>query len=546
MDELKEETNASVVVGGGDNSKSAKDEGNPSKSNGERKYNHTPPEELFDLTKPIKPVTKPSKEEHEADLAKCEGEIEKLRAQKDEIQKKIDNMMKSGKNSEAGKEREAFQMLKRKKGQLIDEKKAIRERLNKIRAQSDKMFEDQKSAKAGIKFSNVEDIDNEIRKLQRRQETVSMSLAEEKKIIQEITKLQLSKSSLAQLKTKELSIADVKEQKKLINEELKAKDKEIDAVQAEIKTKTESLDALKSEQNESRQQSKALMDERDELREQISFQIKEKNLLRQEFREKNNSWYDYKRAIAAQKKMKYEEEKKKREEERQEWLRKKEEEEMKKIPYEEEMALCDYLVEYLTKTYLQDGKEEKEKSQADFVKVVDDPFAGMVPKKRNEDEVFLQMGKGKKLRKKTKKAKKTTFTLNVDFFEQFGFLSLTPPTSLEMVEPSVNELKEKKKWYSEQPRGSVPTAADIRRAKEKSISQPKKSQKGADAPQSTSTRGGKGGKFSLAEDDFVPLGGNSGRVVVNSTWGQKSDEPEAIDGGDVVDELATAAAAEEE
>lgn len=57
-DELKEETNASVVVGGGDNSKSAKDEGNPSKSNGERKYNHTPPEELFDLTKPIKPVSR--------------------------------------------------------------------------------------------------------------------------------------------------------------------------------------------------------------------------------------------------------------------------------------------------------------------------------------------------------------------------------------------------------------------------------------------------------------------------------------------------------
>jgi len=55
--------------------------------------------------------------------------------------------------------------------------------------------------------------------------------------------------------------------------------------------------------------------------------------------------------------MKYEEEKKQRDEE---WAAKKaaaEAEEAKKIPYEEEMNLCDYLVKNLSKTYL--GAEEK-------------------------------------------------------------------------------------------------------------------------------------------------------------------------------------------
>merc|ERR1712032_728309 len=115
--------------------------------------------------------------------------------------------------------------------------------------------------------------------------------------------------------------------------------------------------------------------------------------------------------------MQYEEEKKSREAEKAAYLKKKEEEELKKIPYDEE---------------------------------------------------FFSKGKGKKKKRQRNKnaAPSAAFILSVDSFEQFGSIGLNPPTKLEQVEGSVKELREKKEWYSKQPRGSVPTAKDIRKKNE--------------------------------------------------------------------------------
>lgn len=214
--------------------------------------------------------------------------------------------------------------------------------------------------------------------------------------------------------------------------------------------------------------------------------------------------------------MQYEEEKKKREEEHQEWLKKKEAEELAKTPYEEEMALCDYLADYLTKTYLVDAAEEaerkakaaEEKAKADVVAVKDDPFAGFtaMSKKKEDDIEYFGKGKGGKKGKSSKtkanKPAKPIFSINLDLFDQFGMLSLSPPTSLDAVSASVEELKAKKKWYSEQPRGSVPTARDIRKKKEEAAAKSNGKSKGG-------SRKNKG-NFDISNgDEFVPLGASA-------------------------------------
>lgn len=450
--------------------------------------------------------------------------------------------MKSLKSTEIGKDRAVMQDLRKQKKALIDEKKIIRGRLDKMKSTTDKLSRDQKQAKSSVKFTSLKEIEDEIRRLERRQQTTSMSLGEEKRLIKEIGVLNGSKSVVAQLKAKETSIQGVWDQRKLINTELTAKDKEIDAVQAEITEKSAALDAMSAKETDNKDVKQQLFGERDVIKEQIEEKFQEKNGLRSTYREANNDWYNYKRAITAQKKIQYEEEKKQREAEKEEWLKKKEEEEMKKIPYEEEMALCDYLADFLSKTYLDDAKAKKtDESKVDIIPVKDDPFAGFKPMKKNEDEVFLKMGKGKKPRqriaKKEKKANKTVpFTLNVDSFDQFGLLMLTPPTSLEMVEGSVSELRAKKKWYSEQPRGSVPTATDIRKANAKAASQGKKSVK-----VDTNATGSKQakGKFSLTDDDFAPLSGGAGRVSLNNTWGQKTADEGDITPDEASEEMTT-------
>ena len=121
------------------------------------------------------------------------------------------------------------------------------------------------------------------------------------------------------------------------------------------------------------------------------------------------------------------------------------------------------------------------------MKEEDNPFANMMPVKKGgkngeEDEEYFGKGKGggKAKRNRSNKAAggggggggggkaKQAFTLGVDSFEQFGLLGLTPPTSADAVPRSVEELKARKVWYSQQERGSVPTARDIRKENEKS------------------------------------------------------------------------------
>jgi len=453
--------------------------------------------------------------------------IDALKAERAKVQEKIDESMTDPEAKASLLETRAkLQELKQKKQALIEEKKAMRAEMEAARSETDKLIKDKKDAKSNLKFSSLADIEKEIAKLQRLQETTSMSLQEEKKLIKEMDALQASKKFVAHIQAKDSAMDDVKEQRKTIKDRIAAKDKEIDAFNKEIDAIMAVLKENNEKDSKKREAIKELFQQRDEFKKQMGAKIKEKDALRAVFREKNNAWYNYQRAVRAQKKMQYEEERKQREEERAEYEAKLAEEEAKKIPYEEEQVLCDYLADYLERTYLKNTDEEKkDEKKADVVEVKDDPFAGLkAVGKKDEGEIFFGKGKGKKKRERQGKKQNAAahsgpFTLSVDSFEQFGLLQLTPPTSIDQVEASVKELRAKKEWYKQQPRGSVPTANEIRKANEKAAA--KLRQKPA-APQATKKGGGGGGggSFSLSKDDFAPLGAG-GSTAVNASWGQK-------------------------
>jgi len=453
-----------------------------------------------------------------------------MKVKRQEIQSKIDLVMDGNRTSPVSKERDALARLRSQKGALITEKKAIRARLDATRNQSERLFEGQKAAKQSVKFTNIADIDNEIKKLQKRQETTSMSLTEEKRLIKEMDALQASKKLVAQLKTQEVNLENVKEQRKLIAVEIAAKDKEIDAVQLLIDAQQNKIKSMSEKETDSRSKIQGLLSERDTIRSQINDKLKEKDKARQIFREANNAWYDYQRAVRAQRKMQQEEERQKREEERLAILKAKEEEELKKIPYEEEQMLCDYLADYLTKTYLTDPSTAKQlsKKKDDAFKAVDakdDPFAGFKPMIKKTDEIFLKMGTNKKPRnrqaKKEKKKVTAPFTLNLDTFEQFSLLQLTPPTSIDAVQAAVDQLRQKKEWYAEQPRGSVPTANDIRKANE-AKNRKSHSHSIRSTANDTATTKAKA-PISFSNDDFAPLTSTSSAPSSASepaSWGK--------------------------
>ena len=517
------EQNGEAGAGGSGGNNSSNKKGN---QNRQRKN----PEELYDLTQPIPKVDKPNKEQHEAEVEAINTEIESLKTKKQLVQDKIDTGLDGGnRNSASSKPRDELQQLRRKKGQLIDEKKAIKIRLDSVKRQSDNLINEQKATKANMKFNSLTEIEAQIKNLKKIQETTSMTLMEEKRLLRDIESLQLSKTLVGDLSNKEKDIDDAKTLKKTLTADVAAKDKEIDAVQKEIDEKQKVVDALKDTEKEARMNLDTYKAEREDLKKQIGAKLDQRNALKDAFREASDKWFDYQRALKAQKRIKIEEEKQKREEERQAYLKLLEEEEAKKTPYEEEMALCDYLADYLTRTYISDddAKKNSDSKKSDFVQVQDDPFAGLVPvNKKAEGDAYFNTEKGKKKprARNTKKQKDTpVFKLNIDSFEQFGLLNLTPPTSVEMVPNSVEELKAKKVWYSQQPRGSVPTAQDIRKANEKAAAtfrQDKQSNK-------------KGGKLDLTGDDFAPLSSSATTSsTINASWGQKVLEKPTVVSGD--------------
>eukprot|EP00555_Chaetoceros_dichaeta_P003582 CAMPEP_0198250236 /NCGR_PEP_ID=MMETSP1447-20131203/1502_1 /TAXON_ID=420782 /ORGANISM="Chaetoceros dichaeta, Strain CCMP1751" /LENGTH=542 /DNA_ID=CAMNT_0043935043 /DNA_START=64 /DNA_END=1692 /DNA_ORIENTATION=+ len=493
---------------------------------------HTPSEELYDLSKPIPNEQKPDKTKHDESVEVFSTRINILKEKKQDVQVKIDDALEGGRNAEVMKERDHLKSLFNKKGDLIGEIKIMRSRLDMVRKQADNLINEKKQAKSNMRYGDAASIDAEIKKLKRRQETTSMSLGDEKRLIKEMEEMEKSKKFLTDVQNADISIDDVKEQRSVLQGSISAKNLEIDAVQAEIVEKQKSMDSMRATEDQSRNNLTSLKNERNDLSKQIGEVMDERNVARNEFRDANNKWYDYQRAVKARKKIQYDEMKIKETEEKEAYYKAIEEEEAKKVPYEEEKALCEYLVSYLTRTYLETGKKAAEEKVVEVIKVTDDPFAGLKPVNKKTDDMFLKIGKGpKKLRTRHSKKKAVpAFKLTVDSFEQFGFLSLSPPTKLEDVSKSIEELNAKKEWYKEQPRGSVPTVREIRKSNEKAAATARSS--------GTSNAKKSKGKLDIFGDDFAPLSTAAPTSApVNALWGQKpveelTEEAPVFDMGD--------------
>lgn len=477
---------------------------------------------------PIPQEERPDKASHEKEIEELNATMDKLKEDRRKIQDKIDSAMNDPETKAKLQEaRNKLNSLKPQKNALIEQKKALKSQLDQAKNQGDKIMKDKKDARSNVKHGSVEEIDKAIAKLQREQETTSMSLQDEKRLIKEIDALQNSKKFVADLKNKDAAMTDLKEQRKSIGDQIKAKDKEIDGVSAQIDEVMKLINDFRDKESAKRETIQELFKERDDIKKKMDETVEQRNAVRAAFREMNNRWFNYQRALRAQKKMEYEKEKARREAERAEYEAKLAAEEAKKIPYEAEQALCEYLANFLELTYLGKDSEEKSDKKEDVVAVKDDPFAGFKPvgKKGEEEEQYFGKGKSKKKRVRAQKKQDSgagPFTLSVDMFEQFGLITLNPPTKLDEVEKSVKELREKKEWYKQQPRGSVPTAQDIRKSNEKAAA--KLRQSSAAETEGDNKKSKKPGNFSLQNDDFVPLGVGAASTTINSSWGQKAPE----------------------
>lgn len=343
--------------------------------------------------------------------------------------------------------------------QVLETKNALRDELVALEKERDRKRAEARALRENLPYSRVEQIDEETKKLQYRLSHTSLTLQEEKKVLQQMKDLAKTRESVKDYNDKvektsqddglrTTLLENIKEKDKLLDS-LKVQEQQQKKVVAEIKEKEASqavnVPALIEERNAAYDRIKVLRDELKEFR--TEFWAKE-----DEFFEREREWREQQ---AVERKLAFE----KREAERleREQYRKQKELESFVEPYTDEIILCDQLFHYLQK-YAPATEEAASNPVSSKVEIQAPKGVGNVilsKKNRNDEELdswFAGSGgksKGKKASGSSavKNREKEKMSLSLDVLTSFGKVKLSPPTTVGDVAKCVEEVKAKKEYF---------------------------------------------------------------------------------------------------
>jgi uncharacterized coiled-coil DUF342 family protein len=349
-----------------------------------------------------------------------------------------------------------IQMTERNK--LMSERNDITASRDLCRDKLNAMMNDEKAMRHDLKFASVEAIDSQIRELELRQARTSMSLNDEKKLVKDIHNLQMSKKSVGVLSELKAGVEREKSNRLELDRRITEKNVFLKVVNDKTTAQRAQLDALGKEPSE-RDNIPALRKEQTDCRAEAETKYNSIKALRAEFKKQEDAWnvfqteLNQKRKEARQKEI---DAKAIEDETRRKQL---EAEELARIPYEDEMALCDNLTVYLRGLGPKEvGAEAAGEAPAAAAGTI---FQGMKVLTR-EDEDYAVLGGGKKKgKKKGSNSKKETVGHSMDTLSSFSMLQITAPTTVSQIPATIEALELKKASYQGIERGSVPTMAQV-------------------------------------------------------------------------------------
>uniref|UniRef100_A0A7S3K1S1 Uncharacterized protein n=1 Tax=Aureoumbra lagunensis TaxID=44058 RepID=A0A7S3K1S1_9STRA len=449
----------------------------------------------------IEVVQRPNRKEYDSKISELNKEISQLEKDVQEVDKKIKEAKSYGgkdQTDEVSKAKLEMKELKEEKDKVLNERQELIAQQKNAKGQIDTKVQEQKNLRAEIKYTSTEEIDEKIKELEKRQATTSMSLRDEKKLLKDIDQLKASKKLVSSLLENNSSIQSDRKLSSSLGEQIQKKNAQLDILRNKINAIKKVLDQLNEVNSERRAILPSLYKERDAIRNEKNSKIQSIKSLRNEYRSQEEKFKSYLRQLKQQRdeQKRLEEEARKAEIEAKRKLE--EEEELKRIPYQEEMDLCSYLIHFLQTTYPQSlstntsdttqnnssdmqGNETKFSSQEvkDNEKDIATTFEGMKPAGKafdanEEEEEYCSLnkilgkkkGRGKKKGGGRSKNADAKILLVPKTIEIFGLLNLEPPSDLSAVEKSIQSLKNKKEWFSTLPRGQIKSIRDLQKQQE--------------------------------------------------------------------------------
>lgn len=334
---------------------------------------------------------------------------------------------------------------------------AVFEKIKKLDEQLKSRLAELKTAKGRVNFRSVEDVDQEIARLQKQVDSGMMKLVDEKKALSEISNLNKTRKNFSAFDSQQKAIDDLKaqiaEQKKTLDDpEQKALSEKYTKLQTE-------LDALKAEQDDAFKSLKALREETDKARalQQEKYQAR---------KELKDAYYQQKRAFAEYDFQARKIRNEKRKQEQLQYLASKRKEAASKRleeasapAYQEEIYATEGLIRHFDPSALP-AKETASTSQfaASAQRTVDDSgLKGTRVSKKDQDEESYFVGTGGKKGKKGKKGPAAPaaakFNLNIGIIEELAKVGVDAPSSQAEVPATVEKLNEKLAfWKKDQDR----------------------------------------------------------------------------------------------
>ncbi len=404
-----------------------------------------------------------------AKLSAIQAEIQQAYEKRDAVTRDIDALF-SVRSGVQDKIIEAQNVVSELKAQ----QKNVRTELNEIQSEReanksavDALYKIKKKVRSEVGQLSVAGIDEAIKKLEVQQNTTNLTIPEEKKLLKDISVLREDRKVLHALSEKEAAMQGTIEQNNNARSRGDVKRTELQGINDKITEQLEVVVSMKGirEKNKDVQAKK---NERTEIHNFIAEKKEERNKLRAEYKSAGDAYFmnvrEHRRLKDIIRKLENEAFLAEKEERRLAY----EAEEAKKIPFEEEMALCDHLVVYLETNFLNRTVKGRESQACEAEKPTvqeDDEYEGKVLRvKKRDNEDFLPGIKGGRKNRgrkgnggvgKKKDKGSDAIVHNLDTVDSFTMVSVTPPNNKGAVPGTIEALQARKQWYSEQPRGSI-------------------------------------------------------------------------------------------
>ncbi|CED83746.1 hypothetical protein [Phaffia rhodozyma] len=419
-------------------------------------------------------AVKPDQAAYQAEQDAIRSEIDALQTQLNEVKNKISlatnspnassepsrrNQLKAELDSLKGVQAEA----KGKRGKILDELKKVRDEMNK-------KIKDMQAAKAKLPYRTVDEVDSQIKSLEREVESGALTIANEKRKLAEISQLKRSRRSVESFGDVQQSIDDLKATADGLSAKLD---------DPELKAASEKFDSLKAELNELQKEGDALYESRNKLyneRREISAKLDEVHGRRKEkaaaYKDAQDVYWTKVQEERARKAERAKAERKATEDARRLETATRLRDEAKISAFQAQIEDCQTIIDYLlgntsakTSRALQEKKTIEGVAALEGRKVAVDENL-VVQKKKGDDETFF-VGGGKK-KKNGGQQKKGTATaaaaaapadasaatkvdaklnLPLHILAAILELSIPAPTSTSDVPRAIEDLKTKKTWF---------------------------------------------------------------------------------------------------